>query len=369
MKLLRLAQALTASASIATFPAVAQVSSSLLGTSTGTGIVGNALDALKTGAVGNTAASGGKVGTFTLSASEGQNQNFAVGTSTNIGINANASSTAEYQVNSNATLGLSGSNFKQVIGTSGTTENLATRAQSLTDYKAQSVATEVGSTVTDYVQKAIDLKTAGKSDTEIRSAGYGWWGTSTATTVGTKSATEFVSSLDSSSEVKTAYTQKVNSVNERAASDFSKTSSFSDAANGIIRGQFNASEVSTTDTGAKTTTTTVTDTSWAATAAGSGVTARDAGTKKETVVTVSAADADSSSTKNNTVVVAGIGNSANINAGSGSQFTSAVTARSAITAPTSNSATANGGAGASFSSTSNANASNSGFASVFVQSF
>lgn len=346
-------------------PSFAQVSSALLGTSTGTGIVGNALDSLKSGAVGNTPATGGKVGTFTLSASEGTNQNFSVGTSTNLGINASASSTAEYQVQSNSSLGLSGSNFKQVIGTSGTTENLATRAQSLTDYKAQAVQTEVGSTQTEFAQKAIDYsKQTGVTETDVKNKYGSWWSNDYKTT--NKTADEVVNTASTSStEFSKSFTSLTNTVNERAASDFSKTSSFSDAANGIIRGSFNASEVSTTDTGAKTTT--ETNTNWAATAASTGVTARDAGTQK--VITVSAADSDSSSQKNNTVVVGGIGNTANVNAGAGSTFTTAVTARSSITAPTSNSATANGGAGASISSTSNANASNSSFASVFVQSF
>lgn len=368
MKLLRLIQALTASASLATFPAFAQISASLLGTETGTGVVGNALNALKQGAVGNTPATGGKVGTFTLSASEGTNQNFAVGTSTNLGINASASSTAEYQVNSNAGLGLAGSSFKQVIGTSGTAENSATRAQALTDYKAQSVATELGSSVTDYVQKAVDMEKSGKTTQQIQQAGYAWWGATNARTTN-ETDTAYVSRLASKTEVTTDYTQKVEQINQRAQSDFQSATSFSDAANGIIKGSFNASEVSTSDTGAKTETKTVTTTNWAANSVDANGTARDAGSQTVTQNTFSAADAGNSSQKNNTVVVAGIGNTANINAGSGSTFTSNVTARSAITAPTSNSATANGGAGASFSSTSNANASNSSFASVFVQSF
>ncbi len=363
MKTVRLLQALSASAALIASPSFAQVSSALLGTTTGTGVVGNALESLRQGATtAGGASTGGRVGTFTLSASEGTNQNFAVGTSTNLGINASASSTSEYQVQSNSTLGLSGSNFKQVIGTSGTTENLATRTQALTDYKAQAVQTEVGSSVDSYIDKAVAMKASGKTDAQVQQT-YAWWDTKYSG----KTSSE-VNSLASSSEktaISSDYSQKVDTINQRAQSEFSSTSSFSDAANGIIRGSFNASEVSNVDAGTKTTT--VTNTNWAATAAATGVTQRDAGT--QTVTAVEASESASNSVKNNTVVVGGIGNTANVNAGSSSQFTTAVTARSAVTAPTSNSATANGGAGASISSTSNANASNSSFASVFVQSF
>lgn len=366
VKFIRIAHALAASAAIATLPVSAQVSSALLGTATGSGVVGNALDALKQGqvgtaAVGNTpasadykAATGGKVGTFTLSASEGTSQNFAVGTATNLGINASASSTSEYQVKSDALLGLAGSSFRQVIGTSGTAENTATRTAAKNEYVASAVETEVGSSAESYFNKKLAASTSASGTCS------GWWGCGQTYTQA--SAVQ----ENNTGKLQTEYNSKLTAVTQRATSEFTSTSAFSEAANGVIRGTFNASETSDVDTGAKATRE-VSTTIAAGGKDSKGNTYAAGGTEKITFV--DAADANSSSTKQNQVEVKGIGNAANVNFGGSSTFTTGVSVRPTITTPTSNSATANGAAGSNIQSTSNANASNSSFSSVFVQSF
>jgi len=342
MKFLRLVQALTASAAIATVPAMAQVSSSLLGTTGGTGVLGSGLGALRNGGSAITtyvdptdptkgvasqttgSASGGKVGTFTFSGSEGTSQNFSVGTSTNLGVNASASSTSEYAVTSTAALAVGGSSLKQTIGTSGVSETETQRAAQKSSYIEDTVSRTVGSTSTDYFSKASeDSKTLTSSQMTQK---YNWWSDSmsgktateiesTATTASGKSSTQ----MFEDAKLKTS---------QQASSDYNMSAASSSAANGVISGSFKAASTSTGD-----------------------------------LVGNTAAN----STDNNEVTVKGIGNSATLNANGGSEFRSNVVARPGT--PTSNSATANGGAGASMQSTSTANASNTGFSSVFIQSF
>lgn len=342
MKFLRLVQTLTASAAIAATPAMAQVSDSLLGTATGTGVLGSGLGALRNGGSAITTyidptdptkgissqttgtASGGKVGTFSFSGSEGTSQNFSVGTSTNLGVNASASSTSEYAVTSTAALAVGGSSLKQTIGTSGIQESATAREQQRSSYVEDTVSRTVGSSSTDYFTKASeDSKTLTSSQMTQK---YNWWSdsmsgkssseieTSAATTSGKTS-----SQLFEDAKLKTS---------QQASSDYTASTASSEAANGVISGSFRAASTSQGDL--------------------QGQTA-------------------SNSTDNNEVTVKGIGNAATLNANGGSEFRTNVTARTGN--PTSNSATANGGAGASMSSTSTANASNTGFSSVFIQSF
>ena len=71
-------------------------------------------------------------GTAQFNNSTGTNNSFQVGSSTNLGVNASTSSTAEYGVTGQAQLDLAGTTtLKQVIGTSGASNNktnTATRA-------------------------------------------------------------------------------------------------------------------------------------------------------------------------------------------------------------------------------------------------
>jgi hypothetical protein len=339
--LVRLCLALGTVAS-ATLPVNAQVSSSLLGTATGTGVLGSGLDALRAGGAAITTytdpndptkgvasqttgtASGGKVGTFTFSGSEGTSQNFSVGTSTNLGVNASASSTSEYAVTSTANLLAGSSSLRQTIGTSGIQDSASSREQQKSAYVEDTVARTVGSSSSDYFSKASeDSKTM---DTTQMTQKYNWWNAG----MSGKSATEVESSATSETgkTSSTLFEDAKTRTSVQASSDYATSSASSQAANGVISGSFNAASASTGD---------------------------------------QLVDSSNTSSNNNTVTVKGIGNSATLNANGGSEFRSNVTARSGNA--TSNSATANGGAGASMSSTSTANASNTGFSSVFIQSF
>jgi hypothetical protein len=345
MKFLRLAQALTASAAIAATPAMAQVSSSLLGTTAGTGVLGSGLGALRNGGSAITTyidptdpskgissqttgtASGGKVGTFTFSGSEGTSQNFSVGTSTNLGVNASASSTSEYAVTSTAALAVGGSSLRQTIGTSGIQESAQAREQQRTSYVEDTVSRTVGSTTSDYFSRASeDSKTLTSSQMTDK---YSWWNSSMAGKTSSEIETSAVQ--ESGKSASTLFEDAKFKTSQQASSDYSASTASSEAANGVISGSFRAASTST------------------------GTTA------------VAGAQTNGSSTDNNEVTVKGIGNAATLNANGGSEFRTNVVARSGN--PTSNSATANGGAGASMSSTSTANASNTGFSSVFIQSF
>ena len=343
--LVRLCLALGTVAS-ATLPVNAQVSSSLLGTATGTGVLGSGLGALRNGGAAITtytdplkpelgvasqttgSASGGKVGTFTFSGSEGTSQNFSVGTSTNLGVNASASSTSEYAVTSTANLLTGSSSLRQTIGTSGIQESASSREQQKSAYVEDTVTKTVGSSSSDYFSKASeDSKTM--TGTQMTQK-YNWWSDS----MSGKSATEVESSATATSgkSSSTLFEEAKTKSSISASSDYSSSAASSQAANGVISGSFKAASASTGDQSGTLTSNT-----------------------------------SNTSSDNNEVTVKGIGNSATLNANGGSEFRTNVTARSGN--PTSNSATANGGAGASMSSTSSANASNTGFSSVFIQSF
>ena len=332
-----------------TLGASAQVSSALLGstttstttggvtTSSNGGVLSSGLSALRTGGAAITtytdptdptkgissqttgSASGGKVGTFTFSGSEGQSQNFSVGTSTNFGINASASSTSEYQVTSNASMGIGTSNFKQVIGTSGIQESESARSSAKSAYVENTVSKVVGNSSSEMFSKAAEESKT--STTAQMTEKYSWW----TAGMSNKNATEIeTAATTATNKTSTAlFNDTKIATQQSASSEFSSSSASSEAANGVISGSFKAASTGLKDSAA--------------------------------------------TTDNNEVTVKGIGNSANLNASSNSQFTSNVTARTGT--PTSNSATANGSAGASMSSTSTANASNTAFSSVFIQSF
>jgi len=70
-------------------------------------------------------ASGGVVGTFTYSGSQGTANNFAVGTSSSLGTSASASSTSDYKVDSTSKMDLAvGTKFTQSIGSFQETGNV-----------------------------------------------------------------------------------------------------------------------------------------------------------------------------------------------------------------------------------------------------
>ena len=328
-------------------PCLAQVSSALLALPAGdVGVLGAGMGALKQGAVsaannGGVAigATGGKTGTFTLSASEGTNQNFAVGTSTNLGINASASSTSEYEVRSAATLGAGSSNIRQVIGTSGVATTDSQREQQKADYASQAVKSTLGTTSSEYFdKKSTEISTSGSS---TQTNGNAWWNNLSAAG---KTATSYDAlTSEDKSKVDTAYKADVTSLKTTSAANYEASSASTEASNGIVRGTFEATQKSS-----------LSDSS---------------GNKLTPAQVASASSASSDVVKTNDVTVQGIGNSANLNAQANTNFSTEVKARSTVTAPVSNSATANGGAGANMSTNSTANASNSSFSSVFLQSF
>jgi hypothetical protein len=339
--LVRLCLALGTVASTA-LPVNAQVSSSLLGTATGTGVLGSGLGALRNGGAAITTytdpldptkgvasqttgtASGGKVGTFTFSGSEGTSQNFSVGTSTNLGVNASASSTSEYAVTSTANLLAGSSSLRQTIGTSGIQDSASSREQQRSSYVEDTVTKTVGSSSSDYFSKATeDSKTM---NTTQMTQKYNWWSDSMNGKTATAIESDATTSTKKSSTALFEEAKTKSSI--QASSDYASSTASSQAANGVISGSFKAASASTGD---------------------------------------QVGNSSNTSSDNNEVTVKGIGNSATLNANGGSEFRTNVTARSGN--PTSNSATANGGAGASMSSTSTANASNTGFSSVFIQSF
>ena len=329
----------------ATLPVNAQVSGALLGSSPATGVLGSGLGALRNGGLAITtykdgdstkdptsqttgSASGGKVGTFTFSGSEGTSQNFSVGTATNLGVNASASSTSEYAVTSTANLLAGSSSLRQTIGTSGIQDSASSREQQKSAYVEDTVTKTVGSSSSDYFSKASeDSKTM---TTTQMTQKYNWWSDS----MRDKSATQVESSATAASgkTSSTLFEEAKTQSSISASSDYSSSAASSQAANGVISGSFKAASTSTGD---------------------------QSGTPNS--------NTSNTSSDNNEVTVKGIGNSATLNANGGSEFRSNVTARTGN--PTSNSATASGGAGASMSSTSSANASNTGFSSVFIQSF
>jgi len=259
----------------------------------------------------NTEASGGKVGTFTASGSQGDSQRFAVGTSTSFGVNASGSSTAEYAVDSQARMALGGSNFSQTIGSSGS--NLDARSSE--SLRESYVMNEVETTIGSSAQSSYEREQASGSSRY----GHSWWSpTSSWNTLTT----------DQKSEYESSYDQERTSISESAASTYNSSESVREAANGVISGSFKANS-SASDSSANPLT----------------------------------------STDNNDVTVKGIGNSANLRAGSNSLFDVKVQARTMSGLPDSNSATANGAAGANMSSTSSADASTTSFSSLFIQSF
>jgi len=94
------------------------------GSTVGTGTTGNAATQTSTDSQSTAgkssisgSASGGVVGTFTYSGSQGTANNFAVGTSSSLGTSASASSTSDYKVDSKSMMNLdSGTKFTQSIG-------------------------------------------------------------------------------------------------------------------------------------------------------------------------------------------------------------------------------------------------------------
>jgi hypothetical protein len=330
---------LLASTALISGPAFAQVSGNLLGTTTSTGVLGAGLGALRNGGIAITSykdndptkeatsqttgtASGGKVGTFTFSANEGTSQNFSVGTSTNLGVNASASSTQEYSVDSRASLGIGTSTFRQTIGTSGISQQADVSNSAKSSYVSDAVQSKVGTTETEYYSKALsDSKSLSSTDMQQK---YSWWSPTYSTSTDSESL-KTASTTNSSESFQSRLDKTTSHVTTQAESEFSRSTSSRDAANGVISGTFRAASTSTGTTPA------------------------------------------TNSTDNNEVTVKGIGNAASLNAGGSSEFRTVVTARGGT--PASNSATANGSAGANMGSSSTANASNTSFSSVFIQSF
>jgi len=319
---LKAAAALGVAASLSG-PASAQVNTAVLDQAFGTS---NAWDALKTGGgttsvtttggasqITETSATGGKVGTFTFSGSEGDSQRFAVGTSTNMGVNASASSTKEYQVNSTGTFGFGSSNLKQTIGTSGIAEQAQARETAAESFAQSKVSSELGETLEKAIEKSKD-----SSSSNTGGGGWWWWYQSN---YGNKTSL----SESESQEVTRKYNEAKTAVNETAKSEFFSSTSNTENSNGVISGTF----VSGTET--------------------------------------SSTGGDSAT---NNVTVKGIGNSANVVAGTDSKFNTAITARTAQEgAEVSNSATASGSAGGNVNTTASADASRSQFTSIFMQSF
>ncbi|MCP9810037.1 hypothetical protein KBY58_11385 [Cyanobium sp. HWJ4-Hawea] len=255
-----------------------------------------------------TSGSGGKVGTFQASLSEGDQQRFAVGTSTNIGVNASSSSTSDYQVNSNATFGVGSSSLRQTIGTAGISQTSQAREQASSSY----ADTSVGSSSSSYFEKAKrEIATDATS-----SSRYSWWQTGMAT----QSYDQATTNQTTKTAIETNYSTAYGS----AKSEYSSSASSAEASNGVISGSFVSNS--------KTTTTPAGDEA------------------------------------NNQVTVKGIGNTASVNAMSNSNFSSVVSPRSGTPAAGS-SGTASGSAGANVSSTASADAAATKFSSVFIQSY
>jgi len=257
-----------------------------------------------------TTGSGGKVGTFQASLSEGDQQRFAVGTSTNIGVSATSSSTSEYQANSTATFGVGTSNLRQTIGTSGISQTAQAREQAASSY----ADTSVGSTASSYFERA---KQEISQDTSASSR-YSWWHNDMKTQTYDQAKTTTVNGSTVDSAYSSAY--------GNAKSEYSSSSSASEASNGVISGSFVSSSNSTTTT------------------------------------------SPTAEAANNQVTVKGIGNAASVNAMSNSVFSSVITAR-AGTPAAGTSGTASGSAGANVSSTASADAAATKFSSVFIQSY
>jgi hypothetical protein len=258
-----------------------------------------------------TTGSGGKVGTFQASLSEGDQQRFAVGTSTNIGVNASSSSTSEYQTNSSATFGIGTSNLRQTIGTSGISQTAQAREQASSSY----ADTSVGNSVSSYFDKA---KKEIETDSTASSR-YSWWNNAMAT----KSYDEAKTITNSGQSIENSYT----SAYGNAKSEYSSSSSASEASNGVISGSFVSNSSNSTSS---------------------------------TNPTTEAA--------NNQVTVKGIGNAASVNAMSNSNFSTIITGRSGTPAA-GTSGTANGSAGANVGSTASADAASTRFSSVFIQAY
>ena len=283
-----------------------------------------------------TSGSGGKVGTFQASLSEGDQQRFAVGTSTNIGVNATSSSTSDYQANSTATFGFGSSTLRQSIGTSGSTQSVTQRDQAKASYveqtastsAAQSASTSVGSSAESYYNKAsANATTTGNTST---STGYSWWNSGYQNT-GTNKTWNQLSS-DEQKSVSASYQQAYNSsyntayssASTSAATSYDSSASANEAATGVISGSFVSSSASSAT--------------------------------------------PTSENANNQVTVRGIGNAANVNAAGNSVFNSAITARPGTPAA-GTSGTASGSAGANVSTTASADAAATKFSSVYIQSY
>lgn len=197
----------------------------------------DAMDALKNGAtstsvttttggvestqITNTQASGGKVGTFTASGSQGENQRFAVGTATNFGINASGSSTAEYAVDSRATLGLAGSAYSQTIGTSGSNLDARSSGSLAEAYAANEVETKIGNSA----QTSYEREVASGSNRNS----YVWW--SPTTTWNNLTDTQ-------KREYESSYSSEASSIRTSATSTFNSNETVREAANGVISGSF-----------------------------------------------------------------------------------------------------------------------------------
>lgn len=259
----------------------------------------------------STSGSGGKVGTFQASLSEGDQQRFAVGTSTNIGVNASSSSTSDYQANSTATFGIGTSNLRQTIGTSGIAQTQTERTSQQNSYVASTVETEVGNSAESFYNKQT-------ADSAARN-GYTWW---------SANSTYSQAAAQSGSAISTAYTNARTDVSERAISEYGRSAAAQEASNGVISGSFVSSS---SQTG-------------------------------------SPAPATGSENANNQVTVKGIGNAASVNAMGNSNFSSVITARGGTPAA-GTSGTASGSAGANVSSTASADAAATKFSSVFIQAY
>lgn len=257
-----------------------------------------------------TSGSGGRVGTFQASLSEGDQQRFAVGTSTNIGVNASSSSTSDYQTNSTATFGIGTSNLRQTIGTSGISETTQARETASSSY----ADTTVGTSASSYFEQA---KQEISRDSTAANR-YRWWHSSMATQSYDQAKTNTNSTVSIDTEYNTAY--------GNAKSEYINSASSTEAANGVISGSF-VSSSSSTDT------------------------------------------PPTSEQANNQVTVRGIGNAASVNAQGNSVFSSVITGRTNYTPTAGASGTASGSAGANVSSTASADAAATKFSSVFIQAY
>ena len=296
MKLLKTIAALGAAASVglATAPANAQSNNINLETM---GVQAPQLD-VGTGDV--------KPATLQYSNSGGTSDAFSVGTSTSISASASASSTPDYNVTSSANFGVDSSAIKQIIGTSGASEDSTSRSNSV-DVERSAAASAEAKVSREYKQE---------------SGGYYWWrNNSWEQTNQTDYETERSSSYDS------AYNRAYEDINSTVGST------------GTISGSFNK----TSGTDASTNDVTV-----MGIGADNAVTAAEGSAFKSDIVKGSVA--------NNAGTVTSETNTSN-------------TGDTSTTTQSTSAGTASGSAAGNVSTTASANASSTQFVSSFVQAY